>query len=150
MLVSEMLSAGLVNCNLASSYKEELFEEMVQMFVREGLVPDRKAAVDALMEREAKMSTGISEGIALPHGKLEGIKDAIVAIGISKEGIEYDALDGEPVQLVVMILCEKTRPALHVELLSEVSRLLSIPDFKERLLAAKDAEEVIEVIRSEE
>ena len=150
MLVSEMLSVGLVNCNLASSYKEELFEEMVQMFVREGLVPDGKAALDALLEREAKMSTGISEGIALPHGKLEGIKDAAIAIGISKEGIDYDALDNEPVQLVVMILCDKSRPALHVEILSEVSRLLSIDGFKDRLLAAKNAEAVIEVIRSEE
>ena len=150
MLVSEMLSVGVVNCNLASSYKEELFEEMVQMLVHEGLVPDKEAAVAALMERESKMSTGISEGVALPHGKLEGIKDAIIAIGISREGIDYDALDGEPVHVVVMILCEKTRPALHVEILSEVSRLLSIPGFKDRLLSAEDAAALIEVVRSEE
>ena len=150
MLVSEMLTAGLVNCRLESSCKEELFEEMVQMFVREGLVTDRKAAVDALLEREAKMSTGISDGIALPHGKVDGIDGAIVAIGISKDGIDYDSLDGEPVQVVVMILCEKGRPAMHVELLSEVSRLLTIPGFKERLLAANDSQEIIEVIKSEE
>ena len=150
MLVSEMLTAGLVNCNLESSCKEELFEEMVQMFVREGLVTDRKAAVDALLEREAKMSTGISDGIALPHGKVDGIDGAIVAIGISKDGVDYDSLDGEPVQVVVMILCEKGRPAMHVELLSEVSRLLTIPGFKERLLAANDSQEIIEVIKSEE
>ncbi len=150
MLVSEILTTGLIKCDLESSYKEELFEEMVQMFVREGVVPDRSAAVDALLEREAKMSTGIADGIAMPHGKIDGINGAVIALGISREGIDYDSLDGEPVNLVFMILCENGNPAMHVELLSEVSRLLTIPGFKERLVAARDAQEVLQIIGSEE
>jgi mannitol/fructose-specific phosphotransferase system IIA component (Ntr-type) len=106
--------------------------------------------VRILEEREAKMSTGIANGLGLPHGKLPEAKQTLLAMGISKEGIEYDSLDGELVYIVITIFAELENPGQHIQVLAEISRLFSIPGFKERIQAAATPAEVLDIIRSEE
>ena len=150
MKISELLTPALIKLDLASLDKDELFEEMVQIFVANGQVSDRAAAVRILQEREAKMSTGVGNGIGIPHGKLPEAKQSLLALGISRQGIDYDALDGEPVHIVLVIFAQPDNPGQHIELLAEISRLFGIPGFSDRILAAATPQEVLDIIRSEE
>ena len=150
MQLTKQITPSLIKIGLESEEKEELFEEMVQLLVDAGRVTDRDAALQALYEREAKMTTGITHWIGLPHGKVEGIDGLIVAVGISKKGIEYDSLDEEPVYVVLMVLAEAGNPGPHIEALAEIARLFGKPGFTERIRDAKTADEILELIRAEE
>lgn len=150
MRTSDVLLLSLVKVGLESEEKEEVFEEMVQLFVDAGLLADRDAALQALFEREAKMSTGVAKWLALPHGKIDEAEGVLMAIGTSKTGIEYDSLDGEPVYVVLMVFAEVGNPGPHIEALAEVSRLFSIPGFTEKIRSATTAVELLDMIKDEE
>jgi len=150
MKVSELLTPSLIKVGLESDEKEELFEEMVQLFVDDGLITDREAALQALFEREAKMSTGVAKWLALPHGKLDEAEGLLLALGTSEYGIEYDSLDGEPVHVVLMVFAEVGNPGPHIEALAEISRLFSIPGFTEKIRGAATAAEILAAISKEE
>jgi len=150
MKISDALSPELIKIGLESEDKEELFEEMVQLFVDAGLISDRTTAIRALEEREAKMSTGVAKGLGLPHGKLDEASGVMMALGVSERGIEYDALDGKPVHVVLMVFAEVGNPGPHIEALAEISRLFMIPGFTERVKNARDARELLEMIEAEE
>ncbi len=150
MKISELLTPSLIKLNLESLSKDELFEEMIQVFVDNHQITDRNLAVEVLQERESKMSTGVGNGVGIPHGKLPGAKNALLALGISQEGIDYEALDDQPVYIVVTIFANPDNPGQHIEILAEISRLFAVSDFGERLRKAKTPQEVIEVIKSEE
>jgi mannitol/fructose-specific phosphotransferase system IIA component (Ntr-type) len=150
MRLSELLTPGLVKIGLESTKKSDLFEEMVQLFLDAGLIHDRLAAIRALTEREAKMSTGIARWIGLPHGKLPEATGILLAIGTSRQGIEYDSLDGEAVHVVVMVFAQVGHPGLHIEALAEIARLFCIPGFTERVREATTAAELLRLIKGEE
>ncbi len=150
MRLSELLTPALVKIDLESTAKGALFEEMVELFVNSGLISDRLAAIRALTEREAKMSTGIARWIGLPHGKLPEAESILLAIGVSHKGIEYDSLDGAPVYVVIMVFAAVGKPGPHIEALAEISRLFSIPGFTERIREAKTAAELLRMIKDEE
>ena len=150
MKISEHLNPSLIKVDLESEEKEECFEEMLQLFVDTGRIKDRQAALKALLEREAKMSTGVAKWLALPHGKLEEAQGLMMALGVSKQGIEYDSLDGEPVYVVLMVFAEVGNPGPHIEALAEISRLFSIPGFTASVRDAESAEEILSLIKEEE
>lgn len=150
MRISELLRPGLIQLALQSEFKDELFAEMVQMFVSEGVVTDRETALRVLHEREKKMSTGIANGLALPHAKLPEATSTLLALGLSRQGIEYNSLDGEPVHVVFMIFAQVDDPGQHILVLAELSRLFSVPGFMGRIKSAKTPAQVLEIIRSEE
>lgn len=150
MKLSQFLDESVINPELESLDKDELFAEMVEMLVRAGRVADRDAALDAIGTREAMATTGIGGGVAVPHGKSPTIGELTAALGISAEGVEYDATDGEPVHIVFMVLAEANNPGPHVECLGEIARLLQVQGFSERLRRAKNPEEVLAIIQGEE
>ena len=150
MKLSSVLTPAVIKVGLQSEEKEELFEEMVQLFVDAGLLTDRAAALHAILEREAKMSTGIARWLALPHGKIEEATGLLMAMGISRQGIEYDSLDGEPVHVVLMVFAEAGNPGPHIEALAEISRLFSMPGFTAKIKDAATPAEVLEIIGQEE
>ncbi|HUW56322.1 MAG TPA: PTS sugar transporter subunit IIA [Planctomycetota bacterium] len=150
MKISELLTERLIKVDLESLEKEEVFEELIDLLVREKRLTDRDAARAAIIERENKQSTGIGRGVAVPHGKSPTITRLTAALGISKEGIEYDSLDGEPVQLVFLLLAEEGNPGPHVEALAQIALLLRTPGFIERLAAAETARELYDMVAAEE
>ncbi len=150
MRLTELLAPPLIKIGLDSADKDELFHEMVQVFANAGRLPDREAALRALYEREAKMSTGVAPAIAMPHGKLTGIRGTLLGLGISPRGIEYQSLDGSPVHVVVMVFAEAGNPGPHIEALAETSRLFFIPGFTEHIREARTPAAVLELIRAEE
>lgn len=152
MRLTEQLTPSVIKIGLRSEDKEELFKEMVELLVDAGRIGDRdrENTLLALIEREAKMTTGIARWIGLPHGKTESVEGLTIALGVSHKGIDYDSLDGEPVYVVLMVLAEADNPGPHIEALAEISRLFALPGFTEKIRAAKTPDEALGLIRAEE
>jgi len=131
---------------LESTYKDEAIAELVELLVRSGKITDREAALDALYERERKGSTGIGHGVAIPHARAPGLGNALLAVGTAPQGIEFDAIDDEPVRLVFLVLGAPDKPGQTVELLADIGMLVQIPGVYEKLVAAPDPRTLIRII----
>lgn len=149
LALRELFPASRIVTDVASSDKESLFEELVDLIgSASSLHLDRSAALACVMEREALMSTAIREGVAVPHGKSDGIDRMVGAIGISKRGIDYDAFDGKPVRIAFMILSPRHDPETHLRTLKLLARALDAPGFVASLLAARDSAEAFRFIEA--
>jgi mannitol/fructose-specific phosphotransferase system IIA component (Ntr-type) len=150
MKISELLSQNLIKTDLAGVTKEGVFGELMDLLQSAKLVKDRDSALAAIMERENKQSTGIGRGVAIPHGKTSAVKELVAAMGISKQGFEYDSLDGEPVHVVFLLLAEEGKPGPHVLALAQIATLFKVPGFIEKLVNAKSPRELYDIIVREE
>jgi PTS system fructose-specific IIC component/PTS system nitrogen regulatory IIA component len=129
MILGQIFDVRSINTNLESDTKDEVFEELLESILAAHPDVDRAAALLSLHEREAKMSTGIGKGIAVPHGKVSSVKGVIGAVGKSKKGIDYEALDNAPVNLVFLLLTDPDDLELHLTVLKRLSRLMDSPAF---------------------
>ncbi len=150
MKLSELLDESVIEMGLESTEKEEVLNELIEVLVRAGRVRDREAALEAILTRERMATTGIGNGIAVPHGKHRSVRTLTAALGISRAGVEYDAADGASVHVVFLVLAEVNNPGPHVRCLGEIARLLMVPGFCDRLRRAKDGAEALALIRAEE
>jgi PTS system nitrogen regulatory IIA component len=146
MNLRKVLSPEAVWVDLKADTKQGIIEEMIDRLVVAGKVKDREAAVKAVMEREAKMSTGMQNGVAIPHGKTDSVKELIAAVGLNKAGINFDSLDGSPSTIFIMTISPSKRTGPHMQFLAEVSRLISQPAEREKLLAANTHAEIYELL----
>lgn len=128
----------------------EAIEELLNTMVVDGTVPKdkRQGALDALVAREKSISTGIGFGIAIPHAATVATAGVALAVGLSKAGIQYDALDGKPVHVVVLFLVPSPRHQDHLKTLATISRLLNQKGFRKQLEKAKTADEIFAVFTS--
>lgn len=150
MKLCELLGSDTVMINMLSSDKEEAIEELLDLLVRSGRVTDRAGLIQAVMEREAQQTTGIGSGVAVPHAKHASITQLTAALGTSADGIEFDAVDDKPVNLVFLILACENDPGPHIRTLAEIARLLQIPGFYRKLVEAQSTDELLAVIAAEE
>jgi nitrogen PTS system EIIA component len=151
MLLQRVFAPGRMKIGLESQDKDELFEELVDLLAKDGGRDyPRVSVLTAVREREDKMSTGIKKGIALPHGKAEGLSGLSGALGISRRGIEYASLDGEPVYLVFMLVSSPRDSELHLAALKRLAILLDEPEFYTDLLRADTPERASSIIRNYE
>jgi mannitol/fructose-specific phosphotransferase system IIA component (Ntr-type) len=150
MRLRDLLDEAAVKIGLESVDKEECFEEMVDILVQAGRVSDRAATLRAIQDREDLATTGIGEGVAVPHGKHESIPELIAALGTSSEGIEFDSVDGKPVHLVVLLLASTDNPGPHILALAEISRLVRTPGFFRKAIDAKTPAELLDMLDAEE
>lgn len=146
MRLRDLLDESVVKIGLESTDKEECFEELIDLLVRSGRLASREAALAAVAARESTATTGIGRGCAIPHGKDPSIRTLTVAIGTSAAGIEFDAVDGERVHLVILILANADEPGPHVQALAEVVRLLKLPGCYNTLVAACSAKALLDAI----
>lgn len=150
MLISEFLVADAINLDLKSAAKRDVLLELLQPLQKAGKLADPRKMVDVLMEREELGSTGIGGRIAIPHGKAHQVKELSAVLGISKAGVAFDALDGEPVNLFIALVAPEGSAGLHLKALARISSLLKDKAFKKALLAAGSREDVLKLIRGEE
>ena len=132
--------------NLETTTKEGIITEMIDRLVASGRITNRKAALKAIMEREKKMSTGMQNGIAIPHGKTNSVPDLVTALGIKPEGMDFESMDGLPSRIFIMTLSPVNRTGPHVQFLSEISRILENPDVREGIIRAPDAETILKLL----
>ena len=135
-----------VSLHLESDSKDGIIKEMIDILVKAGKIEDREAALGAVMERERKMSTGMQYGVALPHGKTSTVDDLVTAFALKKEGVDFASLDGEPSRIFVMTVSSTLRTGPHIQYLSEVSKLLTRPSVRRRLLEATSEDDIVSVL----
>jgi PTS system nitrogen regulatory IIA component len=129
---------------------EEALAEMSRRLVAAGIAADPQELSRRLLEREKLGCTGLGSGVAIPHCKLAGLSDVVLAVGISKDGVDFCAPDGQPVHVIFLILSPPQAAALHLQALARVSRLLRSPETTARLAAADTRERLEEALRESE
>lgn len=147
-MLSDYISAKNIKMNMEAEDKDDAFAELVEvaLSIQSGI--SRQGALDALEAREATMSTGIIPGIAVPHAMCDSVLNAVVVIGISRGGIEYEALDGGLVHFVVMLLFEMGHTGTHLQIMKDTALLLQRKDFYNTVMACKTAEDLVNAIRT--
>lgn len=146
MKISQLLSLDTIKLNLVATNKDEVINQLVDVLWNAGKLNDKSLYKEEILKRESLSSTGIGERIAIPHAKTSAVKNAALALGIYKDGVDYDSLDGEPVNIVFMIAAPEGANNEHLETLSRLSVLLMNPEFKNGLLNAKTPQEVISLL----
>jgi PTS system fructose-specific IIC component/PTS system nitrogen regulatory IIA component len=151
MLISETFLPEFIIADLQGEDKETVFEELVDHFCDVTfLVDKREDILSALREREAKMSTGVHPGIAIPHGKTAAVDQSYGVMGISHTGIDYDSLDGKPVYIVFMELAPLADTEHHLHLLKRIAGLLRDADFASDIRNAGSSREAYEILQKYE
>ena len=146
MDLSQALTPEAIVLGLKGSTKVAVIEEMVDRLVAAGRIKDRQAALQAIMEREQKMSTGMQHGIAIPHGKTNTVDDLVALVGIKPEGMDFASLDGQPARIFVLTLSPENRTGPHIQFLAEISRQLNDPQIREQLLQSSAVGEVFQLL----
>ena len=150
MRLRDMLDESTVKVGLESLDKEECIEEMTDVLVRAGRVANSAQVLSAVRTREAEGSTGIGKGVAVPHGNCTGLASTVLAVGISKSGIDFDSADGKPVKIVFLIAASASEPGKHLQMLAEVVRLIRVPGLCDKLTAATTPKMVLDLLDAEE
>lgn len=147
MRIIDFLSEKCISINLKGRNKREVLEELVDLLVKAGEIEDKEEMVKVLLEREKLGSTGIGEGIGIPHGKTKTVKKLVAAFGRSEKGIDFDSLDGEPAYLFFLMVAPQDSAGPHLKALARISRLLKEKDFREELMRAPNPEVLFAAIR---
>jgi PTS system nitrogen regulatory IIA component len=148
--LSTLIAPGAVKLNMEATDKEEAFEELVDLLVQTGSIQDREAALEALRAREALGSTGIDNGIAVPHGKHATVSRLTGALGISLKGIHFGSPDNKPAHIIFVLLARTDNPGPHIQALAEIAQLVQSETFLKKALEAKCPNDLLDLVRLEE
>lgn len=146
--ILKLIDTNSISTNLKGTTKKEIITELVNLLEPSGLVRDKDQVLEDVLNREKLMSTGMQHGIALPHGKTDGITSICIAIGIKKEGIDFDSLDNEPSKLFILVASPKKDTGPHVQFLASISAVLKDTGLFDKVLNAQNPEEVKKIIIS--
>jgi nitrogen PTS system EIIA component len=150
MRLTEILKPINILAPLEAKTKNEAIGALVDLLARNGEVTDAKAVLDAVLERETTRTTGIGNGLAIPHGKCNGTKQLVMAIGKLATPIDFQAIDGRPVSLVWLLTSPPDQTGPHIHALARISRLMTIDKFRQSLNQAKTPQEIFDVIVQQE
>jgi PTS system fructose-specific IIC component len=150
MKISDILSPDVIEVNLDVKDKEDSLDKIIAIAAKSGKIADIDKVSRTIHEREKLVSTGVGKGFAIPHGKTDAIKDIIAAFVITKDPIDFDSIDGEPVRFIFLLVGKETLLNTHIKLLSRISRLMNKDEFRAKLLQAKTKEEVLKIFKDEE
>lgn len=150
MLLSDLLKEKCIIMNLKSREKMEALTEIVDNLEAQKEISDKKSFLEAMIERENLESTGIGRGIALPHAKTQSLKKPVITFARSKEGIDFESLDGKPVHLIFALGSSEMEEDFYLQSLARLASLLRNEKLRESLIEAKDSSEVLKVIKDVE
>jgi len=152
MKILDFLSPEAISAGIQATDKKGTIKELVDLLIKSGQIKekDKDKVVKVLLEREALGSTGIGQGIGIPHGKFAGVKKLIGACATSRQGIDFESLDGEPVYIFFLLVAPEDSAGPHLKALARVSRLLKDKYFRDTLKAAKDTKALIKIIKQED
>lgn len=147
MALIDLITEKIVKIPLVSNDKPEVIRELIQILIEAGEVSDFDAVLKAVNEREERQSTGLEEGVAVPHCKCSAVSTLKIAIGIAPQGIDFDSIDGKPAKLFFLMLASPDQAGPHVEALAEIAKLVRSKAFCRALVSAESAHEVVELFR---
>jgi PTS system nitrogen regulatory IIA component len=146
MEVNEFINKNLIKMNLESNDKDSVIKEMIEIMAENDVITDKDEVIKKAMEREAKGTTGVGKGVAIPHVKSDAVKRPAVTFGRSERGIDYGSMDDKPSHLFFLITVPEKSHDEHLKLLAQLSRNLVHDDFRNNLLEAKDEEEIMGIL----
>jgi PTS system nitrogen regulatory IIA component len=150
MKIEDILSEDLVLADLAARAKVDVLVELADALTARYPELDKARLVGALEDRERLNSTALGDGVAIPHGKLPGLRRVLAAFGRSRAGVDFQSLDGKPTHLFFLLVAPEDSAGAHLKALARISRLLKDPSFRSRLLEAPDAQAIWTIIRDED
>lgn len=152
MKIKDFLCRQGVTAELKATSKKEVIKELVDLLVDAGAVEKniRGKLVDVLMARESLGSTAIGQGIAIPHGKCESVTKLTAALGVSKGGVNFDSLDGEPAHIFFLLIAPIDSAGPHLKALARISRLLKDKYYRDNLKNAKDADDILSLLSQDD
>ena len=152
MKIMDFLSKKAIITDIKSSKKEDVIKELVDALINAGEIEkrDRNKLIEALMVRETLGSTAIGQGIAIPHAKSDSVHRLVAAFGLSKKGVDFDSLDGEPAYIFFLLVAPQDSAGPHLKALARISRLLKDKYFRDSLRACTDDKAIIRIIGQED
>lgn len=150
MRLTEILKPENIKVPLAAKTKTEAIAELVEVLAASGEAKDPKKVLDAVLEREATRTTGIGNGLAIPHGKCNGVEHLVMAIGRPLAPIDFQAIDGRPVNLIWLLASPPDQTGPHIHALARISRLMTIDRFRQALTAAQTSQDLYNAIVQQE
>lgn len=150
MNLLDILSVDCIRAPLANKDKRGVIHELVDVLASAGRVRDAQALKEAVWTREQTRTTGIGQGLAIPHGKSPGLGALAMAIGKPAAPMDFEAIDGQPVRLVVLLASPTDRTSDHIQALAGISRLMMMDEFRERIYAAKTPQEIYDLLKAQE
>jgi len=152
MKLSQLLTEKAILLDIKDIDKWDLISKLTDLLVESDQIaqPVLAPVHQALVDREKSMSTGMENGIAIPHCCVDLINETVVALGISREGIEFDSIDGRPTHLIILLVTPKNKTKMHIKTLAEIAKLLNHEASKKRLMEVSTPSEVLETIKEEE
>ena len=150
MRLTEILKPQNIKVPLLAKTKSEAIKELVDLLAANSEVTDPAKVLEAVLDREATRTTGIGNGLAIPHGKCNGTDHLVMAIGRPATPIDFQAIDGRPVTLIWLLTSPPDKTGPHIHALARISRLMTIDKFRQALLAAKTAQEMYDTIVKQE
>jgi nitrogen PTS system EIIA component len=150
MELNQIIKLEFINADLSAKNKNEALTEMVNTIIRGGIKLDKSGIVEILKQRENLGSTGIGEGVAIPHGKAAVLNDIVIAFGRSSKGIAFDSLDGKPVHLIFLLLAPENSAGQHLKILARISKMLKEAGFRQKLLNASSQNDLHKIIIEQE
>lgn len=150
MKISELLNPLAIVADLQARDKNRALSELTDALIASDPSLDRDDVIEVLQEREKLGSTGIGDGVAIPHGKLAGIPELMLAFGKSKAGVDFESMDGQPAHLFFLLVAPEESVGVHLKTLARISKLLKDAAVRQKLLDATDREAIYQVILDEE
>ncbi len=150
MDIRDFLNPKAMSVDLEATTKEGVIKELLGILAKAGTIKNEEKLFKILMDREALGSTGIGQGVGIPHGKTDSLRRLVGALGISKSGVDFDSLDGEPTHIFFLLIAPEDSAGPHLKALAKISRLLKDKFFREKLIKAKTKKEAIDIIVKEE
>ena len=150
MVLTQILEPACIKVPLAGRDKKTVIAELVDILDANKLLVDKNDVLQAVLSRENTRSTGIGSGIAIPHGKCKGVEDLVMAIGISRQGVDFQSIDNKPVHIIVLLASPTDRTGPHIQALARISRLMLDEEFKNKLQNASSAHELYDLINEKE
>jgi len=149
-MITDFLKEDCIVINMKSREKKGALSELLKLLETNNYIKDSNEILEAILEREKLGSTGIGQGIAVPHTKTDQIENLVGAVGISNSGISFDSLDGEPVNVIFLIIAPTKSIGLHLKALAKIARLLKNRTFRNALRNAKTPSEVLQIIKEDD
>ena len=150
MKIVDFLTSSDVLADLEAATREDVLRELVSHLADAGQIGDSDKLVEILLDREMLGSTGIGHGVAIPHGRLEGLTEILLVFGRSVSGIEWESHDGEPVNLFFLLVAPEDSAGLHLKALARISRIVKNPERRGALLEGVDSDSLYKTIQSED
>jgi len=150
MVLTQILQPTSIKVPLENKEKHLVIAELIDLLAANRLVQDRDIALEAVLSREKTRSTGIGSGIAIPHGKCSAVRELVMALGIARDPIDFDSVDGKPVSLVILLVSPQDQTGPHIQALARISRLMLDDGFKSTLEKAPSAQAAYDLLSERE